>query len=397
MGNFAYIARDSAGRRVTGQLAGASEQAVLGELQARALSPVQVQELRQRQNLLTRRRVGTRQLATFYRQLADLLRAGVPLLRALKLLGRGKSNPRLAEEVSAIADDVADGEALADAMRARGRVFPSVHIAMVRAGERGGFLDQVLARMGAFLERQAEMRSKIIGNLIYPTLLLTVCVVILIGALVFFVPKFEEFYADIDTPLPTKIVLGTSALLTDYWLWALMVFALIVGGLWWLLRRPGVRRAFAAWQLRLPKVGALLRDIAVARFTRILGTLLENGVPMIQAMQISRDAAGHVLLAEAIDEATDAVQAGESLADPLARSGMFSDEVIEMISVGESANNLAEVLTTASDTIETRIERTLTVFVRLMEPALLLVLGGAVMFMFLALVVPMMRMSQTLS
>ena len=395
MGTYTYIARDSNGRRVSGQLVGASHSAVLNELQDRALSPLRIEEVKQRTSL--RRRIGLRHLATFYRQLADLQRAGVPLLRALKLLGRGKSNPRLAEEVKAVADDVADGSGFADAMRARGEIFPGVHIAMVRAGERGGFLEQVLARMGAFIERQAEMRSKVIGNLIYPTLLLTVCVVILVVALVFFVPQFEEFYSDMDTPLPTKIVLAASALITDYWLWAISTIVLLIVGGWWSLRRPAARRAVSAWQLRLPKVGALIRDIAVARFTRILGTLLENGVPMIQAMKISRDAAGHMLLAESIDEATEAVQSGESLANPLARSGMFSDEVIEMISVGESANNLAEVLITAADTIETRIERTLNVFVRLMEPALLLLLGGAVMFMFLSLVVPMMKMSQTLS
>jgi len=395
MATFAYIARDTAGQRVEGKLAGASAQSVLAELQSRQLAPVQVQEVRDQPRV--QRRVSARQLANAYRQLADLLHAGVPLLRALRLLGRSKSNPRLAKVMAAVADAVADGSRLADAMAAHGDVFPPVQIAMVRAGERGGFLEPVLQRMGGFLELQADMRGKVIGNLIYPAVLLGVMLTIILIALVFFVPKFRDFYARIQLPLPTKIVLGASELLTTYWFAMVIAVAIVAVISWRLWQSAVVRRQLAIWQLHIPVIGSLVRSLAVGRFARILGTLLENGIPMLSAMQISRDAAGHILLAEAIDKAAEAVRAGETLATPLATSGLLTEDVVEMISVGESANNLPQVLITVAETIEKRVDRMLNVFVRLMEPFLLLIMGGAVLFIFVALIVPMMRMSSSLS
>lgn len=395
MGTFAYIARDQQGQRITGKLTGGSEQHVLAELQARQLAPVRVEEVREQSPLL-RKRISTRQLAQAYRQLADLLRAGVPLLRALRLLGRSKANPRLAKVMNDIADQVADGARLADAMASHAGVFPPIQVAMVNAGERGGFLEPVLARMAAFLENQADMRGKVTGSLIYPCVLLVIGSLIMVGALVFFVPKFRDFYSRIELPLPTKVLLGASDLLVHSWMWVLLGTAAVVAGAWWAMKQPVVRRRFLIVKMRIPKLGPLLDSVAVARFTRILGTLLENGIPMLTAMQISRNAAGHELLAEAIDEAEEAVRGGESLAEPLARSGMLSDDVVEMISVGESANNLPEVLLTIAETIEKRVDRMLAIFLRFVEPVLLLGLAGAVMFMFIALVVPMMRLSTSM-
>jgi general secretion pathway protein F/type IV pilus assembly protein PilC len=394
MATFAYIARDPAGQKIEGKVAAATAQAVLAELQSRQLAPVQVQEVRDQPRV--QRRVSGRQLANVYRQLSDLLRAGVPLLRALRLLGRSKSNPRLAKVMSTVADAVADGARLADAMSAHADVFPAVQVAMIRAGERGGFLEPVLQRMGYFLEQQADMRGKVIGNMIYPIALLLIGLGIVIIAMVFFVPKFRDFYSRIELPLPTKILLGASDALTHYWFWVLAVVVAISLAIWQLRRNPRTCRALATWQLRIPGIGPLIANLAVGRFTRILGTLLENGIPMLQAMQISRDAAGHVLLAEAIDKATDAVRGGETLTKPLSESGMLGEDVVEMISVGESANNLPQVLVTIADTIEKRIDRMLTIAIRLMEPVLLMGLAGVVLFIFMALIVPMMRMSASL-
>jgi general secretion pathway protein F len=391
MAQYLYIARTASGERVTGTLSGGSEQHVLAELQQRQLAPVKVEEIREQQHF--QRRIGTRQLAQAYRQLGDLLRAGVPLLRGLRLLGRSKANARLAKIMGDVADAVADGERLADAMAAHKGVFPDFQLAMIRAGERGGFLEEVLHRMGAFLEHQADMRGKIIGNLIYPCALLIIGAGIVIFALVYFVPQFQDFYADMELPLPTQILLTASDLMTRAWLGTLITAGVMIAAVWWSLKQPVVRRQLATWQLRIPKLGPLVQSVAVARFTRILGTLLENGIPLLQAMQISRDAAGHVLLAEAVDEAAEAVRAGESLAEPLAKSGLFGDDVIEMIAVGESANNLSEVLVTIAETIEKRVDRMLNIFMRLIEPILLLGLAGVVMFIFIALIVPMMRMS----
>jgi general secretion pathway protein F/type IV pilus assembly protein PilC len=394
MGTWAYVARDSSGTRQQGTLAAASEQAALADLQGRALAPVRLRPVRSAPAL--RRRVPARALGTAYRQLADLLRVGMPLLKALQLLGKGKANPRLARVLAEIADDVARGERLADGMAARPLVFPPIQVAMIRAGERGGFLEQAFARLGAYLEHQADIRARVLGNLIYPLALLIVGLGIVIVALVVFVPKFQAFYSRIELPLPTKILLGTSAVLTRYWLVLLIAMPAAAWGALRLLRRPAARLALARWQLRLPKLGPLVASLAVARFTRIMGTLLGNGVPILGAMQISRDAAGHPVLAAAIDDAAEAVRKGEPLARPLAASGLFPDDVAEMIAVGESANNLGEVLVTIADTIEKRIDRMLQVFVRLMEPLLLVGLAGVVLFIFIALIVPMLRLSAAL-
>jgi general secretion pathway protein F len=392
MAVFAYRARASDGRRVDGRLEGVNRAAVVGELQARGLAPVQVRETVARSS---GRRLPERRLAAVYAQLADLLKAGVPLLRGLRLLGRGKADPRVAAAMNTIAEQVAEGERLADAMRGVGG-FPDIHIAMVQAGERGGFLDDVLAELGAFLEHQADRRSTVIGNLVYPTMLVLIGLAIVVIALVYFVPKFEAVFEGMEMPLATRLLLGTSAFATAWWPVAL-VLAIAAVVAWTIIRRrPGVRRSIAGWQLRLPIAGELVRSLAVARFTRILGTLLENGIPMLVALRISRDATGHPLLAEAIDAAADAVGGGESLSTPLERSGLFGEDVIEMIGVGEAANTLPAVLVGVARTAEKRTDRVLDMLLKLMEPAILLALAGAVVFIFLALVVPMMQLGSQL-
>ncbi|MEM7227873.1 MAG: type II secretion system F family protein [Planctomycetota bacterium] len=388
---FAYIARNQSGQQVTGRLAAPNEQGVLAELHARDLAPIQVTAVKE--SMQTARRLSTRRLATTYRQLADLLRAGVPLMRALRLLAKRRANPKLANIMRQVADAVADGATLADAMSTQGDVFPDMHVAMVRAGERGGFLDTVLGRMGEFLERQADIRSKVVGNLIYPFALLGVGATIIVGALYFFVPKFAAFYKSDELPLPTTILMAASDLVRERW-WLLPVIA-VVGffAVQWARQQPAVRRWFAGMILKTPVLGSLIGGLAVSRLCRTLGTLLANGIPLLPALQVSRDAAGNVLLAEAIDHASESVRAGEPLATPLGSSGLLDDDVIEMIAVAESANNLQDVLVTIADTLDGRIERTLTVLIRLMEPALLLLLGGAVFFIFMALVIPMMQLS----
>jgi len=390
MATFTYEARDEHGRAVHGRLAGSNEAAVLAELHARALSPIRVAEVRERTAM--RKGVSLRQLATAYQQIADLLRAGVPLLRSLRLIGRSKASPRLAAVMRDVADQVADGERLADAMGAHPDVFPAIQLAMVRAGERGGFLEQVFERLSVFLEHQADTRGKVVGSLIYPLLLVTVGVGVVVFALVVFVPQFESMYANIELPTPTKILMAASEIVQVAWLPMLIAIGALIAGARWGLRQPPVRRAVAVVEMKIPKLGPLLQAMAVARFARILGTLLENGIPLIQSMQIAKEAAGNVLLEEAIAEATEAVRAGESLAEPLGVCGLLSEDVVEMIAVGESANNLDVVLITIADTIEARIERMLAIVLKLIEPMLLLAMAAAVLFIFVALIVPLLRM-----
>lgn len=390
MASFRYTALNASGQHVDGVLTVASEQAALAELEARELTPVTISERRERGPIL-RRTVSGRALASSYIQVADLVRAGVPLLRALRLLGGRKSQPRLAAVYRELADAVAEGEDLAAAMGRRPDVFPRVHVAMVRAGERGGFLENVLARLGQFVMSQAELRGKIIGNMVYPMMLVVFGAAIMGVVFGFFVPMFKTMLTKSgqEPPLITRAVFAIADAVGRYGLVTFVAVVIAVASVYQVSRRPSVRRMLSLWRTRLPVIGPLVRALATTRFCRMLGTMLGNGIPMLSAMQIAREASGNVLLEEAIERATESVRAGQPLAPPLAESGLFADDVVEMISVAESANNLDSVLLTIADTIDQRVDRLLTTAVRLIEPIMLLAVAGLVAVVAAALILPM--------
>lgn len=394
---FEYIAVDAGGQRVEGALAGASERAVVTELESRKLTPVRVSERREHRGVLRglTRGVSARQVGSSYQQLADLLKAGVPLMRSLTLLSRMRSAPRLASAFRGLADEVSKGSDLADAMGERPAVFSKVHCAMVRAGERGGFLEQVFERLGEFVLKQAELRAKVVGNLVYPAFLVTLGAVILGVIFGFFVPKFRpEFERLDDLPFVTDVVLVLSDLATKYGVFVGLIVALAGGAVWWWARTPEGARAINVWQTRAPVIGPIVRALAAARFCRMLGTMEANGVPLIDALQIAKGAAGNVLLEDAIERATEAVRGGRSLAEPLGESGLFDEDVVEMIAVGESSGRIDEVLLRTAGTIESRIDRLLTVAIRLLEPVLLAIVAGVIGLVAAGLILPMVRLSE---
>lgn len=388
MPTYAYTALSSTGQRVSGLLAAASEQAVLSELESRKLTPVAVEQAKD--NAMRGLRVSARKLGESYVQIGDLLNAGVPLMRSLKLLASRKSQPKLATIYRELADAVSEGSEMAEAMTRRPGVFPRIHIAMIRAGEKGGFIEAVFLRLGKFVLAQAELKSKIVGSLVYPTLLVFFGILILGVVFGVFVPMFRPVFERMERlPMPTKLVLGMSEIVSTY---GPLTVLLVVGAaitLWRLAKRPHVRRKITEVVTFMPIMGPLVRAMAAARFCRLLGTMLDNGVPLLQAMSISKEAAGNVLMEEAIDRAVESVRAGEPLSPPLASSGLFGDDVIEMINVGESANNLDKVLITIAETIETRIDRLLGVVVRLIEPLMLMAIAGVVVIVAMGLLLPM--------
>jgi len=390
---FRYQALDASGKAVAGRLAGASESAVLVELAQRSLVPVEVAEDKGRR-MLRPGGIGLRQQSMSYQQLADLLRAGVPLLRALALLGRSKSKPRKAEVFRGLAEAVSRGEELADAMAEADGVFPDVHVAMVRAGEKGGSLEPVLGRLASMVKAQADLRGKLVGAMTYPAVLVLVGLSVLSVIFGVFLPMFRGVLAEVD-PLPTITValFAVSDAVTSKGPLTALVLGLLGFGAWRVSRRPAVARALTVARTRAPVLGPLTRAIAVARFCRTFGTMLSNGVPVLAAMRIAEDAAGNVLLAEAVNRAADAVRAGDSIADPLADSGLFEPEVVEMIAVGESANNLASVLETVADTLEQRVDRLLSAAVSLVGPLMLIVLAVVVAFVAVGLILPMLELS----
>jgi type II secretory pathway component PulF len=224
---YEYIALTPSGDRITGQMSAANEQAVLSDLESKSLSAVRIAEKAERSGFRIRRGVDGRKLATAYQQFSDLLKAGVPMLRALRLLGRSKSNVRLAAAFAEMADLVEDGEDLSAAMRRHADLFPDVQVAMIQAGEAGGFLDQVLARLGSFLNHQADLRGKLLGSMIYPGVLMTLGAVVLGVIFGFFIPLFREFLDELPRlPLPTKVILFLSTMVTKH---GLITLVMLVG------------------------------------------------------------------------------------------------------------------------------------------------------------------------
>lgn len=392
MATFRYIATGPSGR-TTGVLTAPSEQAVVAELSRQNLAPIKITP--SKGAVSGGSRVPAAQLALAYRQVGDLLRAGVPLLRSIRLIGRRRSAPKLAAAFTELADQVEDGVELATAMERRPEVFRSIHIAMIRAGEKGGFLELSLERLAAFVQGQVELKRKIVGAAVYPVMIAIVGMIILLAVFVFFIPQFRELYSDLpQIPAITQVLMAISAAVTSSWYIGVAVLAALIGAIWWAARNPDFRARFGRAVIRTPKVGGLLKDLAVARFTRILGTLLASGVPMLAALRISKDAAGFEAMASAIEEATEAVRSGDTLAKPLGESGLFPDDVLEMISVAESANNLDDVLVGVAETLESRVDRVLTATVKMIEPIMLLTIAVAIVFVAIGLLLPMLKLTQ---
>ncbi len=398
MPEFAYVARRPSGERTQGVLTAASRKEALSALASQELLPVRVEPVGEPSGLgLGRGRVPGKYLALFYTQLADLLRSGVPLLRALELLQRQTSHRTLRGLIQQVRDEVADGRPLAEALRRHQRVFGPLAVSMVRAGEEGGFLEEVLKRIAAFLEHQQELKSRTLGAMIYPVFLLVIGTAIVVGMLVFFVPKFapifDRFAQQGELPWATQALMSASGFFQQYWVPCLLV---LVGAAWAVVHwasTPTGREQLDRLRLRVPLLGRIVRLLAVARFCRILGTLLRSGVPVLRALAIAQDAAGNTVLRQAVQEAAEHVQQGRSLAGPLGASGQFPEDVIEMIAVGEEANNLEQVLIDIAETIERRTARLLDALVRLLEPLLLILMAGMVLFVVIALLGPILQSS----
>ena len=394
MATYRYLARTVGGEEVTGLLDGESEQAVVRALGEKRLFPVRVGPQTRRR---VRQRIRPRHVGVVYGQLADLLGSGVPLLRAMETIANAETHRRLAQTIRRLRDEVADGQSLADAMACHPEAFPPLHAAMVRAGERGGFLENVLANLSVFVERLDELRGKVLGAMVYPALLVVALAGVLGVSLVWIVPKFAYYLRDAPSkPLPTRLLFGLSDLVRTDWPLVAALVVLAAFAVWSTVRSESGRRVWDRWRLKLPLFGRAVRMVAVARFCRILGTMLSSGVPILEALSIARGATGSPLLADAVGEAAENVRAGESLAPPLRASGLFPPEVVEMIAVAEESNQLESALKHVADTVERRTNRQVDAAIRLVEPLVLMVIAAAIAFVAVALYYPIFTMAQSL-
>ena len=400
MPEFEYVARDTSGARVQGSIAAATEREALSLLSGQSLFPVSVTVEKAKSSNLSRKRVGGQLMATAYSQLASLLRSGVPLLRAIHVLRHQTSSARLREVLDDIHRRVEDGSTLGEAMNRYPRVFSEMAINMVRAGGEGGFLEDALERVSQFTEQQEDLKSRTAGALAYPVFLAIVGTLVVGGLVIFFVPQFGAMFDNLrqrgELPVMTDWLLWLSEALRRFGI----VFVVAAFGLVVFLKQQLETEKGKRWRdyfkLRLPMLGPVFTSLAVARFCRVLGTLLHNGVPILRSLQISSLAAGNRILSEAVTKASENISSGQSLAAPLARCEHFPLIVVEMIAVAEESNTLDKVLVEIADGLERRTIRQLDLVVRLLEPMMLLLLAIFVLFVVIALLMPVIKMSSAL-
>ncbi|MGV3771664.1 MAG: type II secretion system F family protein [Verrucomicrobiales bacterium] len=399
MPQFSYIARNSAGHRISGLLEADNEAAALRSLGEKELFPIQVAGAAGENETAAKKgklRVRSRDVGVMYGQLADLIGSSVPLMRSIDTLMKSTVNKKLVFLLKEIRDSIADGKSLNEAMKQYPDVFPPLHTAMIQAGERASLLEEVLQSLAGFLERLDELRSKILGAMIYPLLLMLIGLVVMIGALIFFVPRFEPLLSGIEQAFPTKLLFGMSTVVRSYWYLLIVALVILAGLIWSTLKSKRNQLIFERWRLKIPVIGMAFRMVGITRFCRILGTMLANGVPLLQALHIAKDATGSTLLAEQIAFASESVRAGKSLSGPLSESGLFPAQIVAMISVAEESNQLEKVLLQIADTVERRTNRQVDQAVRLVEPLILCAVAAAIGFLALGLLLPIFTMAGSL-
>lgn len=394
MPSFSYTARNTTGETITGILTADNQQSALRSLDDLMLFPVEVREGGKAKKAIGegKRKVRPAVVAVLYSQFADLLRAGVPVLRSLDVLSKQTSNAVLKEVLNEVKEDLSGGQTLADAMLVHPNAFSPLNVAMIRAGEQGGFLEDVLVRIAIFTERQNELKSKLVGALAYPMILMFVGTGIILFMLLKVVPQIRQFLSG-DLPWITQVVFAACDALRDHGAeigGGVVLFVLVMLGAF---RSKVGREYFDRFQLKAPMMGKIVTLVAICRFCRVLGTLLQNGVPILQALKISRDSAGNRILVAAVEEATESVRKGATLAQPLGSSNLFPLDIVDMIAVGEESNNLDNVLVTIADSYEARTGRSIDLMVRLLEPLLLVGMAGVVATIAIALLLPILTLS----
>jgi type II secretory pathway component PulF len=412
MPHFQYKGLQANGAMAEGQLEAADRQGAFSQMAGLGLRPVSLAEKAAAGKssgfalpaslaaLSFRKRatkVSGRELENFTRLLSSLLAAGVPLSRALVILHKEASNPTAQAKWKEIHDSVVDGMALADAMGKSPETFPRVYTAMVQAGETGGFLDLVLAQIADFQAREKELRSKVMAAMLYPCVLLVLALAVLVFLLTFFIPKFQVIFKGLGAalPLPTQIVLGASHVMRSYGAFVVVgIVVLLLLVRTWFASEKG-RRVWEGLILRAPIVGPLVAEFAMARFCRMLGTLLGAGVPLVQGLNVGRKSIGNQILVDAVATSIERVQQGGQLGASLAEcKGLFPGSVVEMISVAEESGRLEQELVRIANVTEGDLDRQLKTAVAFAEPLLLFFIAAFIGTIFISMVLPIFTMQE---
>ncbi len=401
---FEYKALNAGGKSVTGLREADSPKTLRATLRREGVFLTDVlgeqqQQAQQAREVNVRRwvvgRVSSQDLAIATRQLAVLVHAGLPLVEALTALVEQVDKEKLKRVLGDVKQRVNEGASLADALAAHPRVFGELYVNMIRAGEHSGALEIVLVRLADFTESQARLRSKILATMAYPAAMMVIGTGVIGILFTVVIPKLVKIFEDTKATLPwmTRALIAFTGFITQWW-WAVLAGLVLAG--WAFLRWKRTPAGKARWHrfvLTVPVFGRLARVIAIGRFARTLSTLLKSGVPLLTAMDIVKNVVGNVRLAEVIDQARDAIREGESIAAPLKRSGEFPPLVHHMVAVGERSGALEEMLANVADAYEAQVETTVTALTSLLEPVMIVVMGGVVGFIVFSVLMPILQIN----
>jgi type IV pilus assembly protein PilC len=399
MARFAWEGKNRTGGAVTGEMEAPSEAFVLAQLRREQIAPVRIRkkgvEFAIRLPFRGEKKVTQKELAIFTRQFATMIDAGLPLVQCLDILGLQQENASFKKVILKVKEDVESGSTFADALTKHPKVFDALFVNLVAAGEVGGILDTILSRLAEHIEKAMKLAKKIKGAMVYPSTIVAVAVIVTVVLLLYVIPIFAKMFADFgqELPGPTQVVLSLSAFAQKYFLAILVFFFLVGAGIRWYYRQESGRRNIDRLLLRTPVVGSLLQRIAVARFSRTLGTMVSSGVPILDSMDIVAKTAGNKIIEEAILKARGSISEGKTIAEPLMESTVFPPMVTQMVAVGEATGALDTMLNKIADFYDDEVDSAVEALTSLLEPMLMVFLGVVIGGMVIAMYLPVFKLA----
>ncbi len=401
MPQYRYRARTSTGEAITGVMEAGSIRELETILSRRRIFLIEAKEekkgwLSQELKLPFARGVKLPQLILFTRQLAALLRAGVPITQALLTLSEQTDNPTLKSAILQVREDIEKGSSLGNALQRQSHIFSELYTSTVRVGEEAGNLEEVLNRVGDFLERELDVKGKVKGALLYPVVLLVVATGLIVFLVTYVLPKFRAvFYAaNVPLPLPTYLLFRLSEIFQRYWYWGLIFIFFLLVGIRMVYNSEKGRYMVDRWKLKFPLFGPLLRKVGISRFARSLETLVRSGVDLARSFQVIKGSIGNTVLGEVMEKIRANVMRGGSITEPLRQSREFPPMVAQMISIGEETGNMEDMLREISESYEKEVDFTIKMLTSILEPLLLVIMGGVVLFIALSLYLPLFKMAK---
>jgi type IV pilus assembly protein PilC len=395
---YLWVAETKKGRKLKGELEAASEQIAMSQLKKRNLKVLKLKP--KPKDLFAnvafmQPKVTNKDLVIFTRQFSTMIDAGLPLVQGLNILAEQTENPKFKSILKQITKDVEGGSTLAEAMKKHPKVFNELFVNLIAAGEVGGILDTILQRLATFIEKAAELRSKIKGALTYPIVVICIAFIVIAVILIFVIPVFQDMFASFGSalPAPTQLVVNMSDFMKGNIHWVLLGIAALVFVFKQYRNTKGGRKTTDNIALKLPIFGDLLKKTAVARFTRTLGTMLASGVPILDSLEIVAKTAGNVIIEEIIYEVRGSIAEGQTIAEPLSENDVFPGMVIQMISVGEATGALDTMLEKIADFYDKEVDAAVDALTSMLEPLLMLFLGGAIGGLVVAMYLPIFSMA----